>query len=473
MNRRDLLRHFIRRAKRNLNLERLLVQLQYGIFLCLALCTAILVVSRLFVFPYYREVTIYVGIGILIVVGIYIWWKRIRDKEALHRLDAFYPHNELVTALSFNDRKNLLVQSLIQKAENESPKAFDRFKKRQKVVWKPKVLIGIMLLVMGIGILSFFPSATQQEALEVEKEHKIINEIEKEVAKLEKKTTNAEAKKQLQELSSKLKDIESSEEALREVVKKQKELKLQEQKLKEKEALAKQENAENAGGLSAEEQKQLEELAALQKGLTDTAKSSQTALSKLGKPISFDLQNAIASELGSESAENEGEQGDSSEEQVDPNSDSQKEGQQGDSQDGNNSKEGQSSNGQNGQGQGQGQGQGNGSQGSGSGNGKGNGQGPSGGGSGAGLGQGSRDSLSIPNRIGGSNETSVDGGPLNEGKAVGEQKGQVPVTKGTIRPYEEVIGDYKDSYIESSERMQLPKDLQDIVQSYFSSIESE
>lgn len=133
MNRRNLLGHFIRRAKRSLNMERLLVQLQYGIFLCLALSATILVVSRLFVFPYYREVAIYVGIGILFAVGIYIWWKRIREKEALHRLDAFYPHNELVTALSFIDKKNPLVQTLIQKAENESPKAFDRFKKGRKL----------------------------------------------------------------------------------------------------------------------------------------------------------------------------------------------------------------------------------------------------------------------------------------------------------------------------------------------------
>lgn len=41
--------------------------------------------------------------------------------------------------------------------------------------------------MIGIGILSFFPSATQQEAIEVEKEQEVIKEIEKEVAKLEKK----------------------------------------------------------------------------------------------------------------------------------------------------------------------------------------------------------------------------------------------------------------------------------------------
>ncbi|CAM5221409.1 putative protein OS=Ureibacillus acetophenoni OX=614649 GN=SAMN05877842_12511 PE=4 SV=1 [Ureibacillus acetophenoni] len=59
-----------------------------------------------------------------------------------------------------------------------------------------------------------------------------------------------------------------------------------------------------------------------------------------------------------------------------------------------------------------------------------------------------------------------------KGLLLKNRKGPVAVTKGTIRPYEEVIGQYKDRYMESSERMQLPKDLQEIVQSYFSSLES-
>ena len=205
----------------------------------------------------------------------------------------------------------------------------------------------------------------------------------------------------------------------------------------------------------------------LQNDLANTANSTQTALSKLGKPISFDLQNAIASELGSESTADTGDQeGSSSDDQNNSNNSNQG----GQDQQGNSGQnQGNSSSGQNGQGQGNGQGNGSQGQGNGQGSGSGNGNG----GSGAGKGQGSRDLLSIPERIGGSSETTADGGPLGGGTAVGEQKGAVPITKGTIQPYEEVIGQYKDSYLESSDRMQLPKDLQDIVQSYFSSIESE
>lgn len=479
MDQRKRLRHFVRRAKKSLNFEYMLPKLQFGILLGLSMSTAILIVSRLFVFPHYDEVTITAGVGVLILVIFYIWWKRVREKDALHRLDTFYPHNELVTALSFDHETNPLVESLLQKAQKESPAAFERFKKRQKVLWKTKALIGIILMVIALGVLSIFPSATQQEAQVVEKEQDVIENLEKEVAKLEKKAKTEEAKKQLQELSNKLKDMETSEEALREVVKKQKELKLQEQQLKEKENALDQGESQGSDGLTEEEQAQLKELMELQNELASTANSTQSALSKLGKPISFDLQNAIASELASQTKGDASNNGSSSNNQSSNQNSSQ---QQGNGQKSN--QQGQNGQGQgnnsSGQGKGQGQGNGQGGQGSGQGNGAGQGNGGAGkgaggkspGGSGAGLGQGSRDLLSIPERFGEENETTTDGGPLSEGEPIGEQKGSVPVTKGTIRPYEEVIGQYKESYLESSERIQLPKDLQDIVQSYFSSIES-
>lgn len=471
MDRRKALKQFVNKAKRNLNMEQMIPMLQFGLFIGLAFSAVILVLSRLFVFPYYRAVAVSVAIGVLLLTIVYIWWKRIKEREALHKLDAFYPHNELVTALSFKDDENPLVNALVTKAKKETPQAFKQFKERKKELWKPKVLIGTLLVSIAIAVLFIFPSATQQDALVYEKEQDVIKDLKKEVAKLEKKTETKEVKKELQELQNKLKEMKLSEEALREIVKKQKELKLQEQKLKDKKSLAQEKNGESSEGLTAQEQKQLEELIELQNTLANSANSTQSALSKLGKPISFDLQNAIASELGAESDFEEGSENDGSD--SDEESGQSGNNQQGNNENGNgqgNGQGNQSGSGQGGQGQGSGSGSGQGSgQGSGSGSG-GSGTG-AGNGSGAGLGQGSRDLLSIPERIGGNNGPTVDGGPLNEGKPVAEQKGPVPVTKGTIRPYEEVIGEYKDSYLESSERMQLPKDLQDIVQSYFSSIE--
>jgi hypothetical protein len=61
---------------------------------------------------------------------------------------------------------------------------------------------------------------------------------------------------------------------------------------------------------------------------------------------------------------------------------------------------------------------------------------------------------------------------MGEGSSAEEQESAVPVTKGTVKPYGDVIGSYKDSYLKSSDRLQLPPDLQRIVQDYFSSIET-
>lgn len=475
MDRRKTLMQFVVRAKRSLTIEKSLPSLQYGLLLAAVVYTAILFISRLFVFPYYHNVAFFSSTSIMIMTIIYILVNRVKVHDALIRLDSFYPHNELVTALSFDDETNPLVNSILQSAQKASKDSYAQFSQRKKQLLRPKALVSSLLLIIVMGLLYIFPSPTQTEAVVIEKENEVIDELEKEVAELEKKTMNEEIKKQLQELLDRLKEIDSSEEALREVVKKQKELKLQEQKLQEKKDLAsKAEGSEE--GLTAEEE-QLKELLELQSALANSASSTQTALNKLGMPIAFDLQNAIAQESGQaspgeNSANHDGEhQGNNHNGSSGQQNNGQNGQDDGETQGGSNGSQGQGTNGSEGQGNGSSQGNGSGT---GSGQGSGNGTGGQGaGGNGAGFGQGGRELLSIPERVGDDGEIIVDGGSLGEGAPVGEQKGPVPVTKGTIRPYEEVIGQYKDRYMESSERMQLPKDLQDIVQSYFSSIESE
>lgn len=472
MDRQKKLMRFVYRARRSLNLERMLMILQYGILTALILSMAILIVSRFFVFPYYVQTALMIGFMTIIFTIIWMVLKRVRKKEALIKLDAFYPYNELVTALSFKIEEHPLVESILEKSLKESEEAFARFKKRPKQLWSKKALIGILFTVMAIVLLSVFPAETQQEAKVVEKEREIVKELEKEVAELEKKAKSKEVKKEMKELLEKLKEVETSEEALKEVVKKQKELKLEEQKLKEQ--MLSENNAEGLEGLTEEQLEQLKELAELHSELAKGANNTQSALGKIGKPVSFALQNAISQEVNSQS-ENEsgtgssgqGSTGNGSQENGDSNSSNEGQGN-------GNSNQGQSS----GQGQGgSGNGQGQGGQGQSSGSGQGGGglgssSGAGGGGSGAGSGAGDRSLLSIPERIGGSSDPTIDGGPLGGGEPIGEQKGPVPVTKGTIRPYEEVIGQYEDSYMESSERLQLPKDLQQIVESYFSQVQS-
>ena len=116
-----------------------------------------------------------------------MWWKRIKEKEALHTLDDYFSHNELVTALSFEDDKDPLVQSLLTKASENVEKAFADFKARKKNLLRPKALIGLFGTAVVLAILYMFPAASQIEAIEVEKEKAVIEDVKKEVAKLEKK----------------------------------------------------------------------------------------------------------------------------------------------------------------------------------------------------------------------------------------------------------------------------------------------
>lgn len=461
-----------KRAKRSLNVENMLPLLQYGVFFSLVSSLAILIVSRFFVFAYYDEAALAAACATLLLTAGYIWFKRIRLKDALRKLDSFYPYNELVTALSYQEDEHPLAKSMMEKAIKESAGAFERFQKRPKTYWRPKALFGILISSILAVLFIVFPSETQREAQVVEKEREAIQEMKNEVAKLEKKAQSDDAKKEMNELLEKLKKAETSEQALREIVKKQKELKLQEQKLLEKRL---SDNGEG-GELTEEELKKLQDLQELQHSLAKQAEGAKSYLSKLGKPLSFDLQNTISKMVEDSSA----------------NSTEWKSNQNGNSQSSNGNQENPSSNenqrqnqgtdgknqGNTGSGTNQNQGnadsgtiQGQGSGGQRNGQGQGNG---SLGGTGAGIGMGGRTLLSIPmERLGEKGEPTIDSGPLGEGNPAEEQKGPVPVAKGEVRPYEEVIGQYEERFMQSTKRLQLPKDLQNVVESYFSSIQSD
>lgn len=461
MDQRKRLKQAVLSAQRSLNREKYIPYFQRALLLALLASMLIIIASRLFVFPHYIEVAFSVGMAVFLVLLIIGSFKGISMQGAMHRLDAYYPHNELVTVFALGKQDNPLVKSLENKAYQATEQALQAFSERQKQLFLPKVIIGSILTAIVIAILLIFPAATQLEAKVVEQEKETIAELKKEVAALEKKAQTKETKKELQELQKKLATVQTAEEALREVVKKQKELKLQEQKLQNKQLAHK--NGENdASGLSAEQLKQLQELGEMTASLAQQSAATQSSLSKLGKPVSFDLQNAIASEVNAQNA------GATS---VNSNNAQNANGQSQGQASGNSNNGNQGSGNGNKSGSGQGQGSGTSGSGNGAGSGKGTGTDPgSGTGGGAGTQAGDRN-LSIPSRIGGQGETTVDGGKLGEGTAAGEQQGAVPVTKGSVRPYEEVVGQYKDSYLQSTERLQLPKDLQQVVQTYFSSIE--
>lgn len=467
MDRQKELITFVKRAKRSLNVEKMLPLLQYGIFLSILFSLAILMLSRFFVFPYYDETAFVVACATIMSTFVYMWKKRIRMKEALRKLDVYYPFNELVTALSFQQHEHPLIESIMNKAVKESDEAYVRFRNRPKQYWRPKALLGILFASILLIALWIFPSETQQEAQGVEKERTAIQEMKKEVAKLEKKSKSEDVKKKMRELQEKLKEAETAEEALREVVKKQKELTLLEQKLKEKQLAEKGEGE----GLSDEELQKLKELGELQNALAQNALSTQSYLSKLGKPISFDLQNTISQMNESKSSQSQNASASPKGTGNNQGNQQQDNGKTAQGNAGSGSNQGQGSSGKGNQ-----QSQRSGGSGNGSNQGVGSGAVRQGGfsSSGAGLGAGGRTLLSVPSeRLGGSSDPTVDGGTLGEGDPADEQKGSVPATKGTVRPYEEVIGVYEERYLQSAKRLQLPTDLQNVVESYFSSIQSE
>ncbi|UZN00243.1 hypothetical protein OL548_10915 [Lysinibacillus sp. MHQ-1] len=105
---------------------------QYGLFLALLSSASLVLISRLFVWPYYRQIALAIFVTLIIATIVYIWWRRVKEKEALHTLDHYFSHNELVTALSLKDDQDPLVQALLLKAIQNVEQAFISFKARKK-----------------------------------------------------------------------------------------------------------------------------------------------------------------------------------------------------------------------------------------------------------------------------------------------------------------------------------------------------
>ncbi|REB09609.1 hypothetical protein DVB69_02025 [Sporosarcina sp. BI001-red] len=80
--------------------------------------------------------------------------------------------------------------------------------------------------------------------------------------------------------------------------------------------------------------------------------------------------------------------------------------------------------------------------------------------------------LSIPNnRIGSDAGMDKDNGKLGDGNSIDSKDKQTANERGTIRPYEEVVGQYKDAYLKRTEQLPLSPELEKILTDYFSSIE--
>lgn len=71
----------------------------------------------------------------------------------------------------------------------------------------------------------------------------------------------------------------------------------------------------------------------------------------------------------------------------------------------------------------------------------------------------------------GKTNTEPDSGKLNRGMKGEQFSSDDPVKRGSVRSYEEVYQDYYSSYRKGEDRQTIPKDLESVVESYFSEID--
>ncbi|WP_273716731.1 hypothetical protein, partial [Alkalihalobacillus pseudalcaliphilus] len=526
MNNRTRMLQFLKPLKRRLLWLHTSSYVGRFFFYAVLMSLALTVVSRFIVIPFlYRYFFIAYVLTFIVVVVIAV--KR-KPTVALmiHKFDEWVGEERVTTAYSFIEKEQTI-------ANLQREDTFKRMQKQQNVVISnQKMTWSYSKIVMSIcaAILIFFsfliPSETMLSAKVKEEEQKIIDEVKDKMEELADEDSN-----ELDDLKNQLDELETADEVLDELLVAEQKLEDLKQELLQKEqelqALLENEqnfqdldealqsedlnqlnqaleelkgspellqklqdglldNRVNVDGLSEEELNELleqlkdaleegmqlgdevAELRELQEGLQELALSQQRSMSQAGigsqRRLSFERSQSegTASTQPGNSSENSNGQSEGTDNNGNAGNG---ESLNGDRSEGNGSGDGGQSNGA-GQG-GSGTGSGNGS-GSGAGTGSGTGQGGSG--SGAGIGEGSRELLTVPERIGGEGDVEQDLTELGEGEGTTQETNQAPTLKGEVRSYQEVIGQYEQIYRESVERNTLPSHLEEMIEKYFSEL---
>ena len=426
------LRTIIKKAAIHLTIERSVYDLQRWVCGVLMVMVVLLIVSRVVVWAYYQPVMIAVALVLLCIAVVWQVVRRVRMQQALSILDMYYPHNELITSMSVQ-QPTALVATLQQRAIQQKDEAYAAFTKRPKRYVHKSALVGSAICIIFMTYSMLVPASTQQQARAIEQEQAIVKDMEEVIEALLPETTSEE-QQALEALQATLQEQQLAEQALAELVKKQKEL-------------------QQAGASEAVVQQ-----------LQQTASDAQSALSAMGKPIQQQLASAITGNTL---------QGASSQSSTSSTSSQSTTSQQNGQTTTSSQQQQQAATGQgNGNGQGTGQAQG---QGAGSGNGTGasktlntsNG----GQGQGASLGQGDRNVITPANRFGEQQQTTVDGGETAEGEGIDTERGYVNATEHTPIAYEAAMAQYEGQYLQQAEQLELPANLQQVVQHYFSTIQ--
>ncbi|MBU9713102.1 hypothetical protein [Evansella tamaricis] len=469
-------------------------------------------------------------LSLFVITGASYYWykKRPTNQEVVQLYDETVKENRVLTAFSFlSDNREISIfqrRDAVRRMKDSIQHIHEKLQWR--ILWKE---LSISLILLAGVILSFlYPSEQMLAASDLNTNKELLNELEEEVESIEDQVKE-ELQDLLDQLQDQLKGVEDTDEALQEILLSEARLEVLRLELLEKEQELNQmadmfydagltEMAEALKSLNeesvqdalehlfsnmdqlTEEQKKLlvewmknlemdnigsledltsEEVAELLEKIEQQLKELVTAnldleaiqklqeqIQQIAQSLNRNMVNAGLSENTSLSftrspSTNQSSNGNDSGQQGDGDPKG-----SGDANSGNQA----GNNGQNQGGTGNGDGNGVGQSPDG-GRGVGNGTGP--GGQGAGSGQGSRELVTIPERLTGETNLETDSGELGFGEGERQESETAPVLKGNVRPYQEVLGHYESTYRESINRMQLPHHLEDIVRDYFSELHME
>lgn len=499
--------------QRQLFFELMMKEAQFVLAIGGAISCLLLVCARFFIIPF---LSYYFYTLLLLAVIIFLsklWKNHPTLKRTAFVYNQFVPDDRVITSFSFLESEGAIASLQLSDTVKHMKQQHEKVLKRKKRLFYPKWLLMSLLFVSGALLLLYFPSEKLELAKQKENEIKLIAEEKEKLKEQIKAEKDPNVKKKLEEVQEKLATMKSAEEVLNELAKQSKELELAALKEKERQAsfenwkeqiknsglatLKKMIDEKNVAAIEKElamlnekwnelsdEQKQAFGQLAQQQDRELTEEELAQVLEQIEKALESEeflkqlaaaqaaLQNAglalqnqmTASGMPSSqiafSPQAEGQEG---------NENSSTGGQQ----QGGNKSQGQQP-GQNGQGANNGNNSSNGSgsgSGSGSGTGSGSGSGSGSGGLGAGKGQGSRELLTIPERLDGQTNIEIDNGSIGEGKPIEQSEGTGPILKGNIRPYSEVFSTYEKAYRQSTERYKYPADLEEIVKNYFTNID--
>ena len=178
MNNRDI-HKYVKKTDKLLKMLHFSRTLQSALVAGLVLAVALLLVSRLFVLPYYEFYAYAAG---FFAVGSWLLlsFKNLPNlQQAVQELDRFTPHNQLLTVWRLTE-KNPLTEELTKKTAQTVPFSYQLFRKERKAWLRPKWLIGTVVSATLMVLLLIFPSNLQNQANDVEKELELVEDIKKE-----------------------------------------------------------------------------------------------------------------------------------------------------------------------------------------------------------------------------------------------------------------------------------------------------